>query len=608
MLASRPALTLLSPVAHSLLGALWRRSISTAIVGCLSLTLAACGGGGGGGGGGFSGSSSGSSSGGSSSGGGTAPVTPVWSIGAGAGSGFKDGIIDSNKTTLNAGETATLRVNVVDQAGNPPTSDFVVNFSSTCNSSGLATFGTISQVTRGLFSVDYSNKGCDRAEDTITATLTSNGKQATVKVGMVGPEVLTVNFVSATTTQLALAGIGGNETAEMVFSVLGAQGVPVVGKTVNFSINTQVGGASILAGRTSGTTDQAGQVRTVVKSGTIAGPVNVRAVESATGKQGISPDVVISTGVPDANRFSLSYAPPNPAQAFGADGIEVTVSIIASDIFGNNPTNGTRVSFVSPESGNVQNSCVLQNGVCSVVWRSSGSRPANMRATVLAYTSGAEHFTDKNGNSVYDAADGAMLASDDKGEPFADENENNSYDVGEYFFDTNKNGVRDGGNGKWDGPCLNKVDPTAICTGESSISISGSAVIVMSRSDVRIKNLGTFPTTGSTVTLTQGTSVSFAGMVVSDGNANADALGGNPLPVGTTVNFKIEGTGASVRGISNYTIVNGTAPENTPSFGITVAADKVDAGDPAPTNVSLTMTVTAPGLTTVYTWPLNITL
>lgn len=604
MLASRPAYSTLSAIANPLLATLWRRTVSTTLIGCLSLALAACGGGGGGGGG-FSGSNSGGGSGGS--GGGTAPTTPVWSIGTGAGSGYRDGIIDSNKTTLNAGETATLRVNVVDQAGNPPTTDFTVNFASTCNSSGLATFGTVSQVTRGLFSVDYSNKGCDRAEDTITATLTSNGDQATTRIRMVGPEVLTVSFVSATATQLALAGIGGNETAEMVFSVLGPQGVPVVGKTVNFSINTQVGGASILAGRTSGTTDQAGQVRTVVKSGTIAGPINVRAVESATGKQGISPDIIISTGVPNANRFSLTYSQMNPGGASGSDGVEVTLNVIASDIFGNNPTNGTRVSFVSPESGNVQNSCLLQNGICSVVWRSSGSRPANMRATVLAYTSGAENFVDKNGNSVYDAADGAMLASDDKGEPFADENENNSYEVGEYFFDTNKNGVRDGGNGKWDGPCLNQVDPTAVCAGESSVSISGSAVIVMSRSDVRIKTLGSFPATGSTIAMTQGTSVSYAGMVVRDGNTNADNLGGNPLPAGSTVTFSIDGSGARVRGITSYTIVSGISPESTPSFGITVAADRVEAGGTLPTNVSLVMTVAAPGLTTVYTWPVNIT-
>lgn len=585
----------------------------TAAIACLALTLAACGGGGGGGAN-FSGTpvgsvtttpttGTGTSTGGST----TAPPTPVYSIGNGSGSGFKDGLVDTNKTTLESGDTATLRVNVVDQATNPPATDLSVSFASTCSSSGLATFGTVSQVTRGLFSVSYTNSGCDRAEDVVTATLTTNGRQASTKIRMVGPDVLSVSFVSATSTQLALAGIGGNESSELIFKVAGPQGVPVVGKSVDFSLNTSVGGASILAGRTSATTDQAGQVRTVVNSGTIAGPVNVRAVERGTGKQGISPDIVISTGVPNANRFSLSYAPQNLGRAFNTDGIETTLNIIASDIFGNNPTDGTRVTFVSPESGNVQNSCQLQNGACSVTWRSSGSRPLNMRATVLAYTSGAENFTDKNGNSVYDLADGAMLASDDMSEPYADENENGRYDIGEYFFDTNKNAVRDIGNGKWDGPCLSKVDSRAVCAGESTVAIYGSAVVVMSDSTPRIKTLGSFPSVGSPITMSQGSSVAFSGMYLTDGNTFADSLGGNPLPLDTTITFSIDGGGASTRGVSTYTIPNTTRPEGSLPLGISVAAAIVAPTATLPANVTLLMRVAAPGLTTDYQWPIIIT-
>jgi hypothetical protein len=344
-------------------------------------------------------------------------------------------------------------------------------------------------------------------------------------------------------------------------------------------------------------------VRTVINSGTIAGPVNVRAVERSTGKQGISPDIVISTGVADADRFSLSYTPQNPANAYNTDGVNVTLSIIASDIFGNNPTDGTRVSFVSSESGNVTNSCLLQNGVCSVTWRSSGSRPSNMRATVLAYTSGAEHFTDNNGNGVYDSADGAIK---DIGEPYADENENVAYDIGEYFVDTNKNGVRDVGNGKWDGPCLVKVDSRAVCTGNSTVTISGSSIIVMSRPDVRIKNRGTFPAVSSNISLKQGTSVSYSGMYLEDGNTNADPLGGNPLPFGTTVTFSIEGGGVATSGISSYNITNGIAPESTPAMGLTIKADPVTAGGTYPT-VNMYMTVNAPGLTTQYSWTVTVT-
>jgi len=365
-----------------------------------------------------------------------------------------------------------------------------------------------------------------------------------------------------------------------------------------------VGGASVLAGRTSGTTDQTGQARTVINSGTIAGPVNVRAVERGTGKQGISPDIVISTGVADADKFSLSYTPQNPARAATTDGIEVSFSIIASDFFGNNPTDGTRVSFVSPESGNIQSSCLLANGACSVIWRSAGRRPEDGRVTVLAYTSGAERFVDNNGNSVYDSADGAIL---DIGEPYADENSSRSYNLGEFFFDTNKNGVRDNGNGKWDGPCLSKVDARAVCTGEVTATIYQQAEVVLSQSDgFLIKSLGTFPTAGSTISLKQGTSVSYQNLVLKD--SNTTPANGNPLPKGTTITFSPGGAGVTLKGITSTTVPDATTPEQAAVLGITVAADAVVPPATLPSNVSLVLKVTFPeGNSRETVWPITVT-
>lgn len=573
-----------------------RSLVSVLSVGVLALLLCSCGGGGGGSEF-LTPASSGTGS--SGTGGSTAPVTPVWSIGNGSGSGFKDGIIDSNKTTLDSGDTATLRVNVVDQANNPPTTDMTVTFASTCSSTGLASFGAVSQITRGLFSVDYTNRGCDRAADTVVATLSSNNKQASINIKMVGPDVVSVSFVSATNTQLALAGIGGNETSELIFRVVGPQGVPVIGKTVDFSINTKVGGATILAGRGSATTDQAGQVRTVINSGTIAGPVNIKAVERSTGKQGISPDITISSGVPAAKYFSLSQSHVNVPNAVDRDGTVVTFTIIASDAFGNNPTDGTRITFVSPESGNIQSSCLLSNGTCSATWRSSSPRPADGRVTILAYTNGAEDFVDKNGNSVYDSADGAVT---DLGEPYADTNDSNAYDVGEFFFDANKNGVRDAGNGKWDGPCLVKVDASAVCTGDSSAPISSYGYLVLSQDSAVFSAQGTFPAVGSSISIKQGTSVSYSGLMLKDGNSTAS----NPMPIGTTVAFSLQGGGASLQGITSTIVPRTSSP--TGPYAVTIAVASVTAGSPLPVGLTLVLTTTFPsGIQQSFTWPITVT-
>ncbi len=580
------------------IGSNYSRPLKTLLLSCcLLLTLAACGGGGGG--------SPAPNFGGKVE----VPVVPViepsvWRIGNGSGASFVAGVINSSLSTLNSGEIATLRVNVVNQRLETPGADTVltVNFTSTCAANGLAIFGVKSEISPGLHSITYTNNGCD-GEDTIFATIAQNKASASVKMKVIGPEVLSVSFVSSTSEQLSLAGIGGTESAELTFKVSGPQAVPIIGKLVSFAINTQVGGAAILKGRETGITDQTGIVRTVINSGTVAGPVNVLATHNASGRQGLSKDIIISTGVPEASRFSMSYNNHNPAGAFNIDGTTVAITIIASDTFGNNPTDGTKVSFVAPEGGNVQNSCVLIDGACSVTWRSTSPRPADMRVEVIAYTDGAEDYVDNNGNSVFDIKDGAII---DLTEPFADENESGAYNVGEYFFDTNKNGIRDIGNGLWDGPCLSKVDPTAICTGKSTVAIFDAITIVMSTNTPRILSRGTFPAFGSTITLAQGASISFGNMIIADNNTNADILGSNPLPFGTTITFAIDGKGVSVKGLATDTIVNTTSP--TGPYGTTIAADVVKPEADLPSGVLLHLNIKVPNFAMAQVaWPVLIT-
>ncbi|MGV3591708.1 MAG: hypothetical protein ACO1PZ_08445 [Gammaproteobacteria bacterium] len=569
------------------------RALKGTLVAGLLLGLAACGGGGGD-------SGSFDSGGTPSSPPPSANITPIYALGSGSGSTYQDGVINASQTTLRAGESATLRVNVVTTNRNnePPTDAQTVTFSSICTSSGRAAFGNVTAVSNGLYSVQYTNNGCDGA-DTVTATLGANNDTATVAMTMVGPQVLTVSFVSSTHDQLTLAGIGGNESTELTFKVAGPQGVPIIGKQVGFSINTAVGGASILTGRETGITDQDGFVRTVLNSGTVAGPVSVLATHLESGKQGSSSDIIVSTGVPVANRFSMSYQPFNPVGAWNTDGITVSITIIASDVFGNNPTDGTRVSFVAPESGNVQNSCQLVDGTCTVVWRSTAPRPADMRVEVIAYTDGAENFVDQNGNSLYDSADGPVA---DMGEPYADENEDDGYDLGEFFFDTNRNGVRDTGNGQWDGPCLQNVNPAAVCTGNNTVSVFETITIVMPTDSARILALGSFPPPGSTITLASGTPTTLTGMMLGDSNTNADALGSNPLPFGTTITFSVQGSGITVQGISTYTVPNALGPIGP--IGVTLATQPV-SGDPVPP--SMLMTIAIPGRATQqYSWPITI--
>lgn len=602
MLRSGPApasRAVVKSLLHSTLDVPARKTVSRSVLAGLLFTLAACGGGGGGS---FDGQTPPATP--------PTPTTPSYSIGTGTGSNFQDGVLTASQATLSAGETTTIRGNaVVSNNSNSPIDDpgsVTVRFQSVCEASGRATFGEVVTNTSGLISVPYTNTGCE-GEDTVTATLYVEERaidSASVKLSMVTPEVLTVSFVATTSDQLSLAGIGGNESTEVTFKVAGPQGVPVGGKQVGFSVNALAGAASILPGRETGVTDQNGEVRTVLVSGTVPGPVNVRAEHLESGKQGLSSDIIISTGVPVASRFSVSYTPFNPVGAFNTDGVTVNISIIASDAFGNNPTDGTRVSFIAPESGNVQNSCTLVDGACSVTWRSTSPRPTDMRAEVIAFTDGAENFTDRNANSVYDSGDGAVA---DLGEPYADENENNRYDVDEYFFDTNRNGVRDAGNGRWDGPCLNRVEAAAVCTGNNTVTIYDTVTVVMATDTARIRQLGDFPAPGNVITIQNGGAISLFGMQIADSNTAADVLGGNPMPIGTSVTFSVEGGGVLTQGLTTYVFPNTTAPMN--NVGIVLTANPVVPPATPPNNTRLLMTVSVPGRQVQqFTWPIVVTM
>src|SRR5690606_19984204 len=134
-------------------------------------------------------------------------------------------------------------------------------------------------------------------------------------------------------------------------------------------------------------------------------------------------------------------------------------------------------------------------------------------------------------------------------EPFADRNHNGTHDAGEFFFDVNKNGVWNDGNGVWDGPCLKVLNPAALCPGSKTIAIFDQVTIVMSTNTPRIIPNGTFPNVGAAIFVTQGRSRTLANMVIGD-------INNNPLPNGTTVAFSIDGSGVSLQGITSTTIGN----------------------------------------------------
>lgn len=265
--------------------------------------------------------------------------------------------------------------------------------------------------------------------------------------------VINISFVSASAKQIYLRGQGGNENTILTFRATDSSGNPESNVALSFSLSTDVGGVQ-LKGSTQGIrTNSEGNAFVSLASGTVATPVRVIASLDGSNVTATSSDIIISSGIPVANRFSLSAGPDwGVDNSRNTDGVSVTLNIRASDQFGNPAFDGIQVSFWSPESGLVGSSCTLSNGSCSVNWESAGSskNAPDFNASVMAFTQGAESFTDLNGNFLYDEGETFV----DLPEPFVDENEDGMYTLGEAFVDTNQNGVRDLGNGVYDGPCI----------------------------------------------------------------------------------------------------------------------------------------------------------
>ncbi|MBI2379233.1 MAG: Ig-like domain-containing protein [Gammaproteobacteria bacterium] len=402
---------------------------------------------------------------------------------------FVSGQASVASATLSAGGTNTIRVKLVDSAGSVYLQPVSVNFTTTCASLGKATISSPVTTVNGIASSTYLDKGCATTDNvTVSASTGGVSLSATGSFVVLASSAGSIQYVSATPKVIALRGTGGlgrSESSVVIFKVLDKLGNPVNGKSVNFALNTQIGGLSI--NPTTAQTNSEGIVQTTVTSGSVATPVRVTA--TTTGDAGatiasVSDELVISTGLPDQNSFSLSAVTLNP-YGWDFDGTTVQVTARLADHFNNPVPDGTAVSFRT-EGGSIQPSCTTLNGVCTVTWSSQNPRP-NVehsgvaipvapgpqlpcavnpsavcadgragyygqayagRATITAYAIGEEYFPDNNGNGYFDStycvngstptagkcSDGSdaqteFRSANDLPEAFVDDNEDGIFNV-----------------------------------------------------------------------------------------------------------------------------------------------------------------------------------
>ncbi|MGC8854758.1 MAG: hypothetical protein ACP5OY_07600 [Halothiobacillaceae bacterium] len=353
-----------------------------------------------------------------------------------------------------------------------------------------------------------------------------------------------IEFVSANPTTLAMEGVGQaglTQTSKVTFRVVDAQGVPTPNQRVDFTLSTEVGGTRL--GASSATTDKDGTVSASVISGSVSTPVRVIATVAGTNFPAQSAQLVVTTGVPDQDSFSLFISTPNP-EAFDIDGTEVDITARLADRYNNPAPDGTQVVFTT-EGGSIVGSCTTTMGACSVKWTSQNPRPTDGRVTLLAYAIGEEGYTEINGDGRFGPLDG-FASTQDLSEAFRDDNEDGIWNPGEYFVDFNRNGSWDAGDGQFNGWLC---DDTTRCSSNHSLNVFGRATIVMAESHANITANTADGPVGDTIRLnstatTKGTSTF---------TINAQGIRtGQVMPEGTRI--EVSTNYGTLKGDSSFTV------------------------------------------------------
>ncbi len=537
----------------------------------------------------------------------TIVVVGATNVVMGSGSPFVIGQASVSTETLSAGGTATISVEIQDDEGKPFTQPVEVNFSSTCAISSLAQISSPISSSNGVATSTYLAKGCV-GDDQINVTANAGGisLSAIGTLNVLQADIGSIVFDSATPENISILGTGGTESSIVKFRVLDKNSNPVSNQNVLFALNTEVGGVSLSP--ESATTDSSGIVQTVVTTGTVATSLRV----TATVDNGVTPvissqssQLIVSTGIPDQDSFSLSAEVLN-VEGWNLDGTQVVVTARMADAFNNPVPDGTTVSFTT-EGGSIGDFCQTVNGTCSVTWTSQLPRPqgntildgagmmisnpdANLaydsalgiygniygqkyggRATITATAIGEESFPDLNGNGRFDAdevtefTDGVDVTgqSFDLTDAFNDYNEDGVFNPQqpregqeggslEELIDFNADGIFAAKDGLYNGVLCSDPIHAGCADGvndSKSLYIRRSLVLVMSGStafataadDVLIDDKEGEHTGGSITIVGEG--AASVGFTISD-------LHNQQMPAGTIVKFSA--TAGSVVSSSQY--------------------------------------------------------
>lgn len=335
------------------------------------------------------------------------------------------------ETSLPSGGQTTVSLKVTDAAGNG-LSGVLVNLNTNCGQLPAQ----MSSDDNGMVEVVYkainqNNTLCSGAVR-ISASAGSSPAQ-TASLMVQAPEANSIVFTSEPFT-LGIKGSGSSATGRVEFTVY-SDNIPLANANVILSLEKSPLGLTfgVLGnkGEFPATTDENGKVSVQIYPGETPGPLEIEA--SLVGNPSIN---ALSKGLYIASsrvtQDGLSMSVGTNALDWGIDGLNTSIAARLVDRNGNKVPDGTVVSFTA-EGGKVfPSSCATVNGECEVGFSTQNPRPGDGRVTVLAVAEGEKTYIDKNENNAWD--EGIDTIVHNIGDTFRDDNENGTYEIGEFTY------------------------------------------------------------------------------------------------------------------------------------------------------------------------------
>lgn len=209
---------------------------------------------------------------------------------------------------------------------------------------------------------------------------------------------------------ISIKGTGGIAASRLTFDVTDAHSDPVPdGYRIDFAIQSGPNGGETIVPITALTEN--GQVTTLLRSGTKAGPVSVKAYYYHNSEVSTTTSsIAISAGPPVGEEFGISAQYRN-VSGLWIDGLEDGITIRAGDISGNAVPDDTAISFKTYNTGGtmVPGSSETLDGTASSILESSSPKPSHGFLSVTAEATNGGRTTHVTSIAVTPSPDNSII-------------------------------------------------------------------------------------------------------------------------------------------------------------------------------------------------------